>query len=233
MRSDNGKGEERCSNRSEGIWEGKTAIQSSFFVYLIKSNGMINDINSLDLSKRYSYADYLTWKLDEYVELIRGKVFKMSPAPSSLHQLISSRLLRYFLPVTDHGSCEVFHAPFDVRLFPSQDDSENDTVVQPDICVVCDPEKIDARGCVGAPDLIVEIISPSSSKRDVQDKYELYQEAGVPEYWIVIPEVNLVEVFHLKDGKYDLKKQYSANDQLTPMVFPQLSIDLGRVFRKG
>lgn len=191
---------------------------------------MITDINLLDPNKRYSYADYLTWKFDEYVELIKGKLFQMSPAPSRDHQEISTRLLGYFAPIVFTSPCSVFHAPFDVRILPSDDDSENYSVVQPDICVVCDPTKLDGKGCVGAPDLIIEILSPSTSKRDIRDKFNLYEEAGVPEYWIVFPGVKMIEVFKLDEGKYKLEHQYLVDDHIQVSMFPTLKIELDKVF---
>ncbi len=191
---------------------------------------MISDINMLDLEKQYSYAEYLTWKFDEYVELIKGKIFRMTPGPSALHQQISSNLLEFFLVARHITKCQVFHAPFDVRLFPNKDDSKNLTVVQPDICVVCDSNKIDRQGCNGAPELIIEILSPSTSKKDIQEKYALYQEAGVNEYWIVIPEIKVVEVFELIGEKYQLKKQYVEDDIISVSIFNGMYLDLKSVF---
>ncbi len=191
---------------------------------------MVYDINLLDLEKKYSYAEYLTWKFEEYVELIKGKIFKMTPGPSARHQQISSNLLEFFLVARHRTKCSVFHAPFDVRLFPNANDHEIFTVVQPDICVICDPAKIDRRGCNGAPNLIVEILSPSTSKKDVQDKYDLYQEAGVQAYWIVIPEIEVVEVFELEGGKYQLKRQYVKDDIIRVALFNGMYLDLKSVF---
>lgn len=191
---------------------------------------MVYDINSLDLNRKYSYAEYLTWKFEEYVELIKGRIFKMTPGPSALHQQISSNLLEFFLVARHTTKCNVFHAPFDVRLFPNLRDRDNFTVVQPDICVVCDRRKIDRRGCNGAPNLIVEILSPSTSKKDVQDKYDLYQEAGVNEYWIVIPEIKVVEVFVLVEGKYQLQRQYVEDDIIHVAIFNNMYLDLKSVF---
>ena len=147
----------------------------------------ITKLSQLDLSKSYSYADYLTWKFQERLELIKGKIFKMSPAPRRIHQEISRDLLTEMNFFLKGGKCNVFSAPFDVRLPKSNAEDEIYTVVQPDICVVCDPSKLDDAGCVGAPDLIVEILSESTAKKDKTNKFELYQECGVKEYWIVSP----------------------------------------------
>lgn len=130
-----------------------------------------------DLSGTYSYADYLTWTWDEMAELIRGKVYKMSPAPGSLHQRISTELLRQIANFLKGKKCNVFSAPFDVRLPDTAAEKANQkitTVVQPDLCVICDPEKIDERGCLGAPDLIIEILSKHTAVKDLRDKFEVY-----------------------------------------------------------
>lgn len=128
----------------------------------------------LDWRRSYTYADYLTWTFEETVELIRGKLFRMSPAPNLTHQRISTQLLTKILHYFENRPCEVFHAPFDVRLplLPDQRlrNDQIGTVVQPDICVICDPAKLDARGCLGARDWIIEIISPGTAKKDVRDK---------------------------------------------------------------
>ena len=150
----------------------------------------ITDISQLDLTRRYTYADYLTWQLTEWVELIRGKVRLMSPAPKRRHQDITRNVEFPIMRYLRGKTCKLYHAPFDVRLSRTtpNGDASIETVVQPDICVVCDPEKLDERGCVGAPDWIIEIVSPGNVARDTRDKLELYQEAGVREYWIILPE---------------------------------------------
>lgn len=134
----------------------------------------------------YTYADYLKWKISERVELFRGQILKLA-APNTSHQTISGNLHFQLKTFLQNKSCRVFSAPFDVRL-PIQNrkkDNEVTTVVQPDLCVICDPEKLDARGCCGAPDLVIEILSPGNSTTEVQIKFEVYEEAGVKEYWLV------------------------------------------------
>lgn len=150
---------------------------------------VITDINQLDVNGTYTYADYLLWRFKEQVELLRGKLFKMSPAPREIHQRVLNEINFELMSFFRNKTCRVYPAPFDVRI-PAKGakgttDNQIYTIVQPDLCVVCDLEKIDGRGCVGAPDLVVEILSPSNSRKDLKDKYEIYQEAGVPEYWIV------------------------------------------------
>ena len=209
---------------------------------------MITELSQLDRSKRYTYADYLTWRFDEMVELIRGKIFPMSPAPNRRHQEISTNLLHSISPFFHRHSCRVYHAPFDVRLpLPPdrQTDDRIDTVVQPDITVVCDMNKLDDRGCKGAPDWIIEILSsngvvdndsigsPATAKKDVTEKFDIYQHAGVREYWIIQPEDETVMVYQLdENGKYVPRRPnpFIAGDTLTVGVFPDLVIDLGEVF---
>ncbi len=186
---------------------------------------------SMPYDGQYTYADYLKFEYEHMVELIRGKIYKMTPAPSSFHQVISSEMLTYFLGHFKGKPCKVFHAPFDVVL-PVKNQQKNTatTVVQPDICIICDVSKIDAAGCTGAPDLVVEILSPSTSKKDLNDKYSIYEESGVSEYWIVMPKEHLVEVFYLDNGKYNRTKTYTSDEMIKPILFPSLEIDLKEVF---
>jgi Uma2 family endonuclease len=186
---------------------------------------MVTDINQLDFSKTYTYADYLTWQFSERVELIRGRIFKMSPAPSRWHQRISTILVGELFSFLKEKSCEVFHAPFDVRLTISEDieiakkykkntnkDGKIITVVQPDVCVVCDCSKLDDKGCCGAPDLVIEILSHGNTKKEVKDKFEIYQEGGVSEYWLIEPSDKFVLVYRLKDKKYIGDAPYTEGD---------------------
>ncbi len=172
---------------------------------------MITDINQLDLNKRYTYADYLTWQFDERVELIRGKVFRMSPAPSMSHQWVSGELFFQIKTYLKATSCQVFTTPFDVRLpLPPQHQlpEKTDTIVQPDISVICDLSKLDDRGCHGAPDWIIEILSKSTAPKDLTEKFDLYQHAGVREYWIIHPHEQTVLAYVLNaQGTYQLIRQ--------------------------
>lgn len=193
----------------------------------------ITDINQLDPAGSYTYADYLTWQFDEYVELLRGKIFRMSPAPSRRHQEISINLTTLFKQYLWKNSCKVYSAPFDVRLphFNKKKNKEVITVVQPDICIVCDTEKLDVKGCIGAPDLIIEIVSPGNSRKELREKFEIYEESGVREYWIVNPQENSVQVFELNEaGKYIGLKPNIEDDIVSPCIFPELKIDLKEVF---
>jgi Uma2 family endonuclease len=182
-------------------------------------------------SQTYTYSDYLQFTFDEMVELIRGKIVKMDPAPSSTHQRIVRRLTRQIDHQLHGQRCELFIAPFDVIL-PSADGDygSSDRVVQPDLCVICNPAKIEERGCFGTPDWIIEILSPSTASKDLKDKYEIYEEAGVLEYWIVDPVHRSIEVFTLVDATYQRVSTYVDGDQLHPVLFPDLTVELGEVF---
>ena len=192
---------------------------------------MITQLSQLDLNGTYTYADYLSWRFADMVELIKGKLFILSPAPLVRHQRISWQLQGLLYNFFKHQPCKAFNAPFDVRLI--QKTSENQdvtTVVQPDICVICDTAKLDERGCIGAPDWIIEIVSPSTIKKDLNDKYNLYEENGVQEYWVVMPEANAVNQYVLQDGRYAFVDTFTKTQHLSPALFPGLSIDLSVVF---
>ena len=193
----------------------------------------------LDLKKRYTYADYLTWMDNVRRELIEGFI-KLMPAPRDIHVEVCYNITGNLWSILkkNNGRCKVRPAPFDVR-FPKNGETANDkiyNVVQPDICVVCDPAKLDERGCIGAPDLVVEVISPSTGKRDLNEKYFLYEAAGVREYWVVYPEDKAVTVFLLQDdGKFDDGTTYQLIDgkvQVPVHTLEGLMIDLEEIFEK-
>ncbi len=193
------------------------------------------DTLKLDLNKRYTYADYLTWMDDVRRELHNGFIKLMTPAPSRKHQDISTNFMRIYSVFLYKKECKLYHAPSDVR-FPKDKKSKADkqvyTVLQPDIFIVCDLSKLDDRGCMGAPDFIIEIVSPKNSKRDLKDKFEIYQEYGVREYWIVNPNDENVNVFVLdENGKYQLVGMYAEDDKIPVNIFNgDLKVDLTEVF---
>lgn len=187
----------------------------------------------LDLKKEYSYLDYLKWTFEESVELIRGKVFKMSPTPSRKHQDVSYNLTIATSTYFKNNFCKVYVAPFDVRLpqLSTNTSGQINTVVQPDICVICDQNKLDDQGCLGAPDWIIEIISPSTRNKDLNIKYQLYEEAGVREYWIVHPQDQTVNTFVLTDdSKFSFTGLFPAESQVPVSIFSDLTVDLREVF---
>jgi len=196
----------------------------------------ITQLSQLDLTAQYSYADYLSWRLEESVELIKGKIIAMSPAPNLKHQRISRNLLLTIGQYFKHQPCQVFIAPFDVKLYDSRKASLNDqqvfSVVQPDLCVVCQSGKLTEQGCDGAPDWIIEVLSPGNSKKEMHLKFQLYQENGVKEYWLVYPYEQAVYQFVLESDseKYQLHTMYAGDDLAQPFLFPELQIDLADVF---
>jgi len=188
-------------------------------------------LSDLDISKTYTYADYLKWTFDERLELIKGKIFKMSPAPGSLHQRISLRLARWIGNYLDGNPCEIFTAPFDVRLpRKSKDDKDILTVVQPDICVICDVNKVDEKGCLGAPDLVVEILSPGNNKKELKNKYEVYEEAGVLEYWIIHPTEKTFFKYILNEGHFQSSRMLTIGDEASTGILPGFVLNLDELF---
>lgn len=194
---------------------------------------IITDIDQLDLNGTYTYADYLLWRIDERLELIKGKIFKMSPAPSLVHQRISTQLQGTLFNYLKGSSCDLFSAPFDVRLYNDKKSKlafkDIFTVVQPDLCVICDENKLDEKGCSGAPDLVIEILSPGNSKKEMNEKFDLYEETGVREYWLVEPSESAVYIYVLNEsGKYIGLKPVTAI--LQSSIFPDLKINLEEIF---
>jgi Uma2 family endonuclease len=180
---------------------------------------------------KYSYRDYLKWNDDQRWELIDGIPYNMTPAPSEKHQRISRELTAEFAMYLRGKSCEVYDAPFDVRLSESEKDEETYHVVQPDIVVICDRAKIDTKGCKGAPDLIVEILSPGqAAKKDKETKFRLYQKFGVKEYWIVDPFLENIDVYKLDNGSYGERQIYTKEDRISVGIFEDFAIDLQVVF---
>jgi Uma2 family endonuclease len=177
----------------------------------------------------YTYADYLSWDDTERYELIDGNAYMMAP-PSRPHQEISGELFGTMWAFLKDKPCKVYAAPFSVRLSPKEDQSD-DTVVEPDIVVVCDPSKLDYRGCNGAPDLVVEILSPSNSRHDRIVKFQKYRKAGVREYWIVDPEEKSLVVYVLKNGEY-VASAYADTDIVRVAVLPGCTIDLKAIFNE-
>lgn len=194
---------------------------------------IITNIDQLDLNGTYSYADYLLWQFRERVELIKGKIFAMSPAPSRKHQVVSRIINRYLDRYFEGNSCGLYVAPFDVRLVnkkKSTADKTVFTVVQPDLCVVCDPTKLDDRGCIGSPDLVIEILSPGNSKKEMGVKFSLYEENQIAEYWIVEPAENAIFVYTLQNNKYIGLKPCIEGELITSPLFPELKFEIEKIF---
>ena len=190
----------------------------------------VTNINQLDIANGfYTYADYLLWKFEERLELIKGKIFRMSPAPAIAHQRVSRKLSGELYHFFKGKTCELFTAPFDVVL-PNAYGKE-DSVVQPDLCVVCAPEKLaDGKRCYGAPDWVVEIVSPSNVEKELSKKLSIYEEAKVGEYWVVRPDHKEVDIFVLQGDTYIGLRPRFADETISPVKFPDLQINLAEIF---
>lgn len=185
-------------------------------------------------NKTYTYGDYITWPEDKRIELIDGQAYMMAP-PSRIHQKVLGGIFYQFFNYLQNKSCEVYTAPFGVRLPSSNEENDKDikTVVEPDIVVICDKSKLDDEGCKGAPDLIVEIVSPSTARKDKLEKFNLYEKFGVKEYWLVEPESKIVSVFTLQDNRrYGRPEIYTDEDKIKVSIFNDLIIDLKAVFQE-
>ncbi|WP_092335780.1 Uma2 family endonuclease [Desulfosporosinus hippei] len=183
-------------------------------------------------NKEYTFRDYLTYPEDERWEIIDGVPF-MQASPTPVHQEVLTELVRQMANYLTDKPCKVFPAPFCVRLPLSTEKNEYEVknIVEPDISIICDKAKIDDKGCNGAPDMIIEIISPSSIKMDRVVKFNKYEKAGVKEYWIVEPDQKLVSVFVLQiNQRYGRTEIYTEDDKITVSIFPDLVIDLIDVF---
>lgn len=180
---------------------------------------------------RYTFAECLAWNEKERIEIINGEAFMMA-TPSSQHQEISMELTRQLANFLEGKQCKVYPAPFGVRLFEQDGDKPKDvdTVVEPDISVICDRSKIDKYGCKGAPDLIIEILSPSTRRHDRLVKLNLYQRAQVREYWIVDPDNKSVQVFIQDNGILKIREDYGREDVARVNVLEGCFIDLEKVF---
>ena len=185
--------------------------------------------------ERFSYADYLTWDDDQRWELIDGQAYCMTPAPTRWHQKWLGNLYLQFANFLQNKPCEVYIAPFDVRFPDHHDDSDEDifTVVQPDLVVFCDKNRLDDRGAKGAPDLVVEIISPGTSRRDITVKFELYQRHGVREYWILYPNERHLQLYKLaEDNRYGSPQFFGASESVPVPLLGDFTVDLAQVFRE-
>ncbi|WP_163378928.1 Uma2 family endonuclease [Cyclobacterium sp. SYSU L10401] len=181
---------------------------------------------------RYTYTDYLSWDIEEMVELIKGKVFKKdSAAPNRIHQRLTGDLYTELNLFLKGKKCQAYIAPFDVRLpVQSKKDDKIFTVVQPDICVVCDLDKLDDRGCIGAPDLVVEVLSPGNKQLELQHKYEVYEESGVKEYWLMDAAGQTLLIYTLTQGKYHSSRLMTSGDTAKSSTVPEFELDLEAFF---
>ncbi len=192
----------------------------------------VYSLNELDESLTYSYAHYLNWLFDDRLELIKGKIHKMSPAPSRLHQKVSMNIAIAFANFLKGKPCDVYSAPFDVRFAKkSKADKDIYTVLQPDLCVICDKSKLDDRGCLGAPELVVEILSPGNNKKELLSKYKVYEEFSVKEYWVVSPSEQTVLIYTLGEmDRYYPSKLFTLSEEVGSSVLPGFVLKLDDIF---
>jgi Uma2 family endonuclease len=185
-----------------------------------------------DKTPQHTYGEYLTWTDEQRYELIDGVAYAMTPSPSRTHQRIVGELFRQIANALEQGPCEVNIAPLDVR-FPAEGDSDADTatVLQPDIFVVCDPEKLDEHGCRGAPDWVIEVISPQSASHDQITKLATYERHGVREYWLVHPIDRIVFVYRLEGACYGRPSVHELKGTLSSASVPGTTIDWDRAVR--
>ena len=179
----------------------------------------------------YTFADCLTWDESDRIEIIDGEALMMAP-PSTRHQEICGEIFRQLANYLSGKQCRAYIAPFGVRLFEENGDrpEDVDTMVEPDISVICDRDKIDRHGCRGAPDLIIEVLSPSTRRHDRLTKFNLYQQAGVREYWIVDPDVKDAQSFLLEDGRYSASGYAAAGETMKVNVLEDCALDFSLVF---
>ena len=190
---------------------------------------MGNALRKEDMEVRYTYADYKDWelKMGERYELIYGEAYAMA-GPSTFHQLIQMELSKQIAVYLTGKPCKVIPAPYDVRLFYAEDESD-DTVVQPDISIVCDKKKLGPEGCRGAPDMVIEVLSPGNSAIEMEEKYNLYKDAGVKEYWLVNPKTKTLKTHFFADEGVHIRT-YAVTDKADVGIFPGFAIDLEPVF---
>lgn len=184
------------------------------------------------IEHKYSYADYVLWASEERWEIFEGVPKAMSPAPSRRHQEVLKNLALILGNFLQGKPCRLYFAPFDVRLAEKNArDEEVLTVVQPDLVVVCDESKLDDRGCLGSPDVTVEVLSPSTAAKDAREKLALYEKYGVKEYWMVYPEEKMIMVFILNaQGQYGKPLVFAGEDSLETPLFPGLKLSIPAVF---
>lgn len=186
-------------------------------------------------NKVYTYEDYLLWSEDERIEIINGIPY-LQAAPSRIHQEILSELHRQIANFLVDKECKVYPAPFHVVLDLGEtnlDDGEKLNVLEPDLTIICDLSKLDDRGCKGNPDMVIEITSPSTARKDKVEKFNKYEQAGIKEYWIVEPNEKVVSVFTLqKNQRFGRPDMYTEDDQVQVSIFENLVIDLRLAFRE-
>lgn len=192
----------------------------------------IRQFTDLDPAGIYSYADYNTWEFKDRIELIKGKIVQLTPVPSPAHEQLCGLVFVELYDYLIDQKAEVFVTPFDVRLPENSiEDDQIFTVVQPDVGIVCDPHKLDSKGCLGVPDVIIEILSPSKNKKDLAQKFIVYEEFGVKEYWTINPKEQTFFLYKLDgNGKYLSADPNGAIEISESSIFPDFVLSGDHLF---
>jgi Uma2 family endonuclease len=193
----------------------------------------MNSIDDLDFSKTYTYADYYAWRFEERVELFKGKVNPMGESPGTNHQQVLGNIACQFGNFLKGKETEVLIAPLDIRLVDKGiKDEDITTVVQPDIIVFCDETTLDDRGGIGSPSIVIEILLPGKNVKEINLKFDLYEEFKIKEYWLVrLDEQSLTQYILNNNGKYDGKRPLTAGDKATTPLIPGFELNIDDVFR--
>lgn len=205
---------------------------SEIKAYQEAEDRVYSTVNEIDFSAEYNYSTYLRFAFEERLEIIKGQLYRMSPAPSRVHQTILGNLHLKIGQFLHKQPCKVFLAPFDVR-FPKKSTADKDifTVLQPDICIICDKSKLDDRGCIGAPDLVVEILSPGNNQKELVKKYDVYEEFGVKEYWVVSPSEQTLLIYTLNSvGKFFPSKLLTVGEKAYSNVLNGFELIIDELF---
>jgi len=184
---------------------------------------------------KYSYADYITWPDDFKCEIIDGVIYEMSPSPNWNHQYITGEIFGFLREFLKDKPCKPFIAPLDVRLLTMSEAPDEDiyTTVQPDVGVICDKNKITDSYCEGAPDLVVEVLSPSTGVRDQTEKLMLYEKFCVREYWIVNPEARYIMIYHHNGKDFEKPDYLKLEDILISRVLKGFQVTLKDIFNES
>jgi Uma2 family endonuclease len=182
--------------------------------------------------ERYTWRDYQSWSDDERWELFNGMAWAMSPAPNRSHQKLLIELGRQFANFLLGAECQVFVAPFDVKLSEESADEDDPTVFQPDLVLCCDPSKLKDWGMQGAPDLVVEILSPKTGVRDRKVKFDLYERYRVGEYWILDPDGQVLEIYRHNGSRYERVGAFSGEDTVPVSMLPGFTVEMALLFPK-
>jgi Uma2 family endonuclease len=201
-------------------------------MYRHNQKGLVMGLALRKQDQKYTYADYLSWPDNERWEILDGTAYNMSPAPLIEHQRITMELSGIIWSYLRGKPCKVFVSPIDVYIPKQKEDSDDkiENVVQPDVIVVCDHSKIEKRGIRGAPDIVIEVLSPQTEKKDWNDKFNLYEKSGVKEYWIVDPSEQVVHQYVNTNNRFNLVKMHEAGSVLESSVITGLKVEMIEIY---